>query len=208
MPIPPAAKKKIAATQQVLEEQRVIAATANAAEKRIRELDRANKQLLQDLEEAQDDIRQIIDKNQKISQTLDEARQLIGNEDRLREKIDTAQQQAQLSQKLLTDAKQKSAIDSSLIASSVPEPEMVTVEPGCFQMGSSAKDPNAHKSEIPPHQVCFEERYMIGKYEVTFKEYDVFAVETGRKLPDDLGWGRGDRPVINVSWKDAGDYAE
>ena len=38
---------------------------------------------------------------------------------------------------------------------------------------------------------------------MTFAEYDQFARETKRELPDDEGWGRGIRPVINVSWHDA-----
>ncbi len=48
----------------------------------------------------------------------------------------------------------------------------------------------------------------MGKYEVTFEEYDRFAKATGREKPDDEGWGRGRRPVINVSWNDAVAYAE
>ena len=31
---------------------------------------------------------------------------------------------------------------------------------------------------------------------------------SGRKKPDDRGWGRGRRPVINVSWHDATAYCE
>ena len=47
----------------------------------------------------------------------------------------------------------------------------------------------------------------MGKHEVTFEEYDRFAIDTDRKLPEDQGWGRGQRPVINVSWEDAKAYA-
>ncbi|PNE23559.1 hypothetical protein V511_01310 [Mesotoga sp. Brook.08.YT.4.2.5.1] len=43
----------------------------------------------------------------------------------------------------------------------------------------------------------------MGKYEVTFDEYDAFCEATGRSKPNDQGWGRGTRPVINVSWNDA-----
>ena len=50
--------------------------------------------------------------------------------------------------------------------------------------------------------------FRFGKYEVTFDEYDRFAAETRRKKPDDEGWGRGRRPVINVSWREANAYVQ
>lgn len=50
--------------------------------------------------------------------------------------------------------------------------------------------------------------FAMGRYEVTFAEYDRFAKATARKKPDDKGWGRGSRPVINVSWYDAVAYTE
>ena len=48
----------------------------------------------------------------------------------------------------------------------------------------------------------------MGRYEVTFAEYDKFAEATGRNKPSDSGYGRGNRPVINVSWDDATAYAD
>ena len=48
----------------------------------------------------------------------------------------------------------------------------------------------------------------MGLYEVSFEEYDLFCAATGRTRPDDSDWGRGRRPVVNVSWKDAVAYAE
>ncbi len=45
--------------------------------------------------------------------------------------------------------------------------------------------------------------FYLGKYEVTFKEYDQFCEEDNRRKPDARGWGRDNRPVINVSWNDA-----
>ncbi|HMV13423.1 MAG TPA: SUMF1/EgtB/PvdO family nonheme iron enzyme, partial [Nitrosomonas sp.] len=50
--------------------------------------------------------------------------------------------------------------------------------------------------------------FEIGRYEVTFAQYDAFAKETQYPLPDDRGWGRGDRPVINVNWHDAQAYVQ
>ncbi len=48
----------------------------------------------------------------------------------------------------------------------------------------------------------------MGRHEVTFDQYDTFARATGHALPSDSSWGRGDRPVINVSWKDAQAYVQ
>jgi formylglycine-generating enzyme required for sulfatase activity len=50
--------------------------------------------------------------------------------------------------------------------------------------------------------------FALGVAEVSFAEYDRFARATGRPLPPDGGWGRGNRPVINVSWTDAAAYAD
>ena len=50
-------------------------------------------------------------------------------------------------------------------------------------------------------------RFALGRYEVTFDEYERFVRAAGRGRPDDEGWGRGRRPVINVSREDATAYA-
>src|SRR5262249_18280775 len=82
-------------------------------------------------------------------------------------------------------------------------PEMVVIPAGTFQMGD-----NGHDSERPVHTVQINRPFAMGRYEVTFEEYDRFASATGFELPDDTGWGRGQRPVINVSWSDAVEYAK
>jgi formylglycine-generating enzyme required for sulfatase activity len=85
-------------------------------------------------------------------------------------------------------------------------PEMVVIPAGTFQMGDIQGDSN--ESERPVHTVRVIRPFAIGQYEVTFEEYDKFAGATGRQLPYDKGWGRNRRPVINVSWNNAMDYAE
>ena len=60
----------------------------------------------------------------------------------------------------------------------------------------------------PKMAVMSGKRFAIGRYEVTFKEYDQFAKLTWGRLPPDQGWGRGDRPVSSVSWEDAVAYAK
>ncbi len=78
---------------------------------------------------------------------------------------------------------------------SLPLPELVLVKAGSYLMGN----PNTQGAK--PTNI--ENDFYIGRYEITFNEYDFFAIETNRALPDDNGWGRGERPVINISWDDA-----
>ena len=50
--------------------------------------------------------------------------------------------------------------------------------------------------------------YEMNKYQTKFEEYDEYCEATGAKKPSDNTWGRGKRPVINVSWEDATAYAK
>ncbi|MCY7329631.1 MAG: SUMF1/EgtB/PvdO family nonheme iron enzyme, partial [Saprospiraceae bacterium] len=59
----------------------------------------------------------------------------------------------------------------------------------------------------PIHPVTLSS-FWLGKYPVTFEEYDRFCDATDREKPDDEGWGLGRRPVINVSWDDAQAYCQ
>ena len=79
-------------------------------------------------------------------------------------------------------------------------PEMVFVEGGTFKMGS-----NEYDTGKPIHDVTVPS-FWIGKYPVTFGEYDLFCAETKRDKPGDNKWGKGRRPVIHVSWHDAEAY--
>lgn len=83
-------------------------------------------------------------------------------------------------------------------------PEMVYVRGGTFSMGNGRDQ--ITPAEQPVHPVEVKD-FAIGRYEVSFDEYQRFARATGRPLPGDQGWGRGDRPVVNVSWSDARAYA-
>lgn len=82
-------------------------------------------------------------------------------------------------------------------------PDMIFVEGGTFQMVS--KDTDAGRDEQPVRTVTVDDFYMH-RFEATFEEYDQFCEATSREKPDDEGWGRGKRPVINVSWYDAVAY--
>jgi formylglycine-generating enzyme required for sulfatase activity len=82
-------------------------------------------------------------------------------------------------------------------------PEMVVIPAGTFQMGDVGID-----SAKPVHTVNIRNPFALSRYEVTFDEYDKYAKLTRRELPNDEGWGRGRRPVINVAWIDAVEYAK
>ncbi len=87
-------------------------------------------------------------------------------------------------------------------------PEMVVVPRGSFTMGSPADEAGRGTDEGPRHPVAFVNAFAIGRYEVTFAEYDACVAEGGCTFkPNDQGWGRGQRPVFNVSWNDAQAYA-
>ena len=58
-------------------------------------------------------------------------------------------------------------------------------------------------NEKPTRMVAFTYDFYMGKYEVAFDEYDEFFIDAGMQRPSDEGWGRGQRPIINVSWFDA-----
>jgi formylglycine-generating enzyme required for sulfatase activity len=87
-------------------------------------------------------------------------------------------------------------------------PEMVVVPAGEFMMGSPKGETGRRDNEGPVHRVSVRQPFAIGKYEVTFREWNacVAAGGCGNYRPDDRGWGRGNRPVIEVSHKNAKDY--
>ena len=82
-------------------------------------------------------------------------------------------------------------------------PEMLVVEGGKFAMGNRTLLPIGDES--PQHEVEMR-RFLIGSTEVTFDEYDLFSRAIGRRRPNDFGWGRGQRPVVDISWDDANAY--
>lgn len=94
-------------------------------------------------------------------------------------------------------------ISSQLVASIKTQgPDMISIPTGSFLMGN--KD---DALAMPVHKVTISKPFAISKYEITFDDYDMFAQATKRALPNDNRWGRGNRPVINVSFEDAQAYA-
>ena len=84
---------------------------------------------------------------------------------------------------------------------------MVTLPRGRFMMGSPETEVGRSDDEGPQHVVSIDYVFAIGMYPITFAQWDA-AISMGAKLyrPSDMDWGRGDRPVINVSWQDIQQY--
>jgi len=81
------------------------------------------------------------------------------------------------------------------------EPDTVSLPAGSFLMGSSDGRENER-----PVRVVRVEPFEISRHEITFDQFDQFTLANAIESVPDNGWGRGDRPVINVSWKLAKEY--
>jgi formylglycine-generating enzyme required for sulfatase activity len=87
-------------------------------------------------------------------------------------------------------------------------PEMVVIPAGEFLMGSPEDEEGHETEEGPQHRVIIGYRFALGRYAVTFEEFDHFCDETKQYKPHDQYWGRDRRPVVNVSWQDSIAYGE
>ena len=82
-------------------------------------------------------------------------------------------------------------------------PEMIVIPAGTFVMGDESR-----RDTSPPIEVLIDQPFAIGKFEITFAQWDACSMGggCGTYSPSDSDWGRGKRPVINISWKDAQAY--
>ena len=89
----------------------------------------------------------------------------------------------------------------------VAEMEMVAIPAGSFRMGDLSGE--GRPSQLPVHTVTVP-AFRMGKYEVTFAQWDACVADGGCNgySPDDEDWGRGDRPVINISWDDVQSFID
>jgi formylglycine-generating enzyme required for sulfatase activity len=87
-------------------------------------------------------------------------------------------------------------------------PELVAIAPQAGTIGSPVSEPGRYPDEGAPQTATIGEPLAVGRHEVTFAEWDacVAAGGCGKYRPSDKGWGRGSRPVINVSHADAQAY--
>ena len=87
-------------------------------------------------------------------------------------------------------------------------PDLLEVPAGQFLMGSPPGEPGRDDDEGPQHTVTIARPFAVGRYEITFDEWDACVAGGGCARAADDGWGRGRRPVIHVSYEQAIGYTE
>ncbi len=87
-------------------------------------------------------------------------------------------------------------------------PEMTVIPAGTFKMGSPQAELSGNES--PQHAVTIRKPFAVGVYNITFDEWDACVIDGGCEgnSPSSQEWGRGKRPVINISWYDAQLYVQ
>ena len=86
-------------------------------------------------------------------------------------------------------------------------PDMQVIPAGEFVMGDTSGRGN--DNERPPRLIVFDQPFAIGRYEVTFADWQQYAAANQLPMPDNEGWGlSAQRPVIHVSWRDAHAYTQ
>jgi len=107
----------------------------------------------------------------------------------------------------LLSSKEEAALKPKQIFKECDEcPVMVVVPSGRFIMGSPDSEAGRFDNEGPQHPVAFPHQFAVGRYAVTFEEWDACVADMACEQRSDEGWGRGRRPAINVSWHDAKSY--
>ena len=92
--------------------------------------------------------------------------------------------------------------------------EFVWIPPGCFQMGQTEAETNYlikevgkddyeeyYQNELPRHQVCIQEGFWMGKYEVTQAQWQhIMGSNPSYFTTEKVGQNSENHPVENVSW--------
>lgn len=86
-------------------------------------------------------------------------------------------------------------------------PEMVVMPAGEFVMGSPPTEEGRYPNESPQHLITIAKPFAVSKFAVTFADWDACVSVGGCPHVSDSGFGRGTRPVVNVRWEEAQQYA-
>lgn len=178
-----------------------------------------NKELKQCAIQHEEDMRLLNGKISELERELHESRNVVLTP--VKEKKSKKKSKSKEKNALLTElTKVKEKLDSiqhstdyfktgkQMILKKMSRPEMsiVDIQGGTFMMGCDSKDGNCETDE-QVHRVTVSD-FRMSKYEVTFDLYDAYCDSTGVEKPDDNGWGRGNRPVINITWAEADSFAK
>jgi formylglycine-generating enzyme required for sulfatase activity len=90
---------------------------------------------------------------------------------------------------------------------------MIEIERGYFLMGSPTAVAPIYIDETPARECVVDRRFAVGKYPVTFAEYNEFLHDVARELPAaafiaQAGAEAPRLPIVGVSWTEAGHYCE
>jgi formylglycine-generating enzyme required for sulfatase activity len=108
----------------------------------------------------------------------------------------------------LSSAQERSLRPKNTFAECNDCPEMIVIPAGRFTIGSPSEEPGRSGAEGPQRPVEIRAAFAVGKFAVTFAEWDACVAAGGcnRYKPADDGGRRGRHPVVNVSWEDANAY--
>jgi formylglycine-generating enzyme required for sulfatase activity len=87
-------------------------------------------------------------------------------------------------------------------------PEMVVVPKGSFMMGTPVDEPDRDSGEGPLHRVIIAQPFAVGRFTISFDEWDACLADggcDGFKGSDD-GFGRGRLPAVNITFAGVKSY--
>ena len=83
---------------------------------------------------------------------------------------------------------------------------------GTFTMGCSDGDDGCGRGDPPPQLVTIANGFWMGQTEVTVAAYRRFIAATGGSMPPDSQWNPdwqdNQRPIVNVTWDEAGAFCK
>jgi formylglycine-generating enzyme required for sulfatase activity len=94
-------------------------------------------------------------------------------------------------------------------------PRMMVVPAGTFVMGGLKAEGKSLDNARPLHPVSIAYPFAVSKFEITFDQWEACYQlggcgkpedHPGGEWPPDYGWGRGNRPVVGITWDDAKRY--
>jgi len=120
-------------------------------------------------------------------------------------------QTGKVSENLLVHLGQATKIPGQVVGETFQDcsncPKMVMIPAGSFRMGSIDFGLLNGNEELPLHRVTIAEPFAMGQFEVTWNNYQP-CIDAGMcSSYGDQGWGKGNRPVIKVTWRNALSYA-